>query len=234
VTAWVALLLASVGVGTLAVVEVAEAPGVLLGEDGFFEVGSVVVYAVLSLMCVGCALRVERREGRLAAAWLAWMALLACLRELDAHVVLNPAYLGEWGVRYRMDWWLRDSTPLGLKLSWLAVFVGVAAFTFYPIWRLRREFLAVLRTRPVSTVCIPTGILLLGLGVFIDDPLRNVTVVSKQTKSLLEESAEFCGAALLGVGSIALLFGTSQPDPAGTASGWKSDDEGGGAASGRV
>lgn len=55
---------------------------------------------------------------------------VAAAREMDAHVLLNPETIGEFGVRYRIDWWLDGDVSFLRKLTWAAIAaLAVAAAT---------------------------------------------------------------------------------------------------------
>jgi hypothetical protein len=199
-----ALFMLSVGFVLISVF-VLKSPEKLLGESGFFEVGSVVFLGLLALTAVIAAIRTSGPKTRIVSAWFGWVACLAALRELDLHTLLNPKFMGEWGVRYRIDWWLSGSVPITLKLLWSGVLGFALFFTIYPAWKNRKQLWRLWLSYPVSTVLVSAGAMFMAAGVFIDDPLRNVTVVSKQTKSLIEEGVEWFGAGLFCVGATVLL-----------------------------
>ena len=177
----------------------------LLGEDGLFEVGSFGVWSVLAAVCGVAAYRTTRREGRYLSGWIGWVAALLAVRELDAHVHLNPQTLGEYGVRYRIDWWLNGEVSLMLKLGWLALGSVFLWLTIYPAWSARRMMLRLWQDRPVSFICIPAGVLLLAAGYVMDDLLRGHTFDDKVIRSLVEEGMEFVGAGLIAIGSLVMV-----------------------------
>jgi hypothetical protein len=120
------------------------------------------------------------------------LALLAGLRELDAHIMLNPESLGSLGVRYRLDWWTDPGVPWVLKAGWGAVFVGVVASVLVPAVRSGSRPVRQLRAGHPATWLLAAAVALLGCGWAIDDLMRGVLPAG--WSKLVEESVELCGA----------------------------------------
>ena len=91
----------------------------LTSEEGWLERMSVVFWSFSVLVALATLHRWSARPDRLVAGWTAMLALLADLRELDLHVLLNPKHLGSYGVRFRIDWWLNGHVSFWLKFGWM-------------------------------------------------------------------------------------------------------------------
>jgi hypothetical protein len=131
---------------------------------------------------------------RLGVAWLGALALTAGARELDLHTKLNPETLGEWGVRYRMDWWLDFSVPLSVKLLWSAIFLGMGAAIIGPAAVLRPPLgKALRRGDPVAVLLAMAGMGVIA-GFVADDLLRGV--FAHHGSQAAEEALELCGVSL--------------------------------------
>lgn len=124
-------------------------------------------------------------------------ALVAYAREADFHTVLNPRYLGEWGMRYRADWWLNGQVPLWLKLGW-----GVALAT--PVVALGLLVRAS-RVQPIEAVRHPTPFVWLALacvglyavGYALDDLLGRGLFVPSWVTMFVEEGSELLAAGVV-------------------------------------
>jgi hypothetical protein len=175
---------------------------VLYREDGVLEDITVGIWFLSALLAVWTTIRFNNPNTRLMAVWTGWLALLAALRELDLHIWLNPKHLGEYGVRYRIDWWLSMETSVWLRLGWLLFFVVVIGLAVYPPFRLWKRLLGLwLRGDSLmGFLCVAVGFLF--LGFVIDDILRPVHFVELGTKQLCEETSETIGALLYFIGMI--------------------------------
>lgn len=163
----------------------------VFGESGvieFQQAGLLLLAALVSLVVAG---RLNDRQCRNSTLLLGVLAALALGREQDLHVLLNPEYLGEWGLRFRMDWWFNAEVPFSYKAPWIAA-IGVAAAVMCTLawrsrgpidWRFARPRLMAL-----------TGVMY-ATGFVCDDLLRNV--VELAITQTIEESAELVGAAAL-------------------------------------
>jgi hypothetical protein len=130
----------------------------------------------------------------LAGGALSVLALLAALRELDAHIFLNPATIGEYGVRYKISWWLDSGVPLWLKLGWATLFLGVLFLLVFPALRLRHSAMRLLRNADPPLVLLLACFVFLTIGFGIDDLLRGSRRISFNTRQVIEEMSELIGA----------------------------------------
>lgn len=170
----------------------------LYAENGPLELISAILWGLIMLGGLGAALRAPNCTQRLLLAWFAGLALLAGLREFDLHTALNPDTLGEFGVRYKLSWWLDGSVPLWLKLGWGVLFVLVLGGVSYPPWRTRRELYSLVVRLDPRLLMFGSAFVFLALGFVVDDLLRGSKYVKFETRQMLEETSEFIGACLYG------------------------------------
>ncbi|MFG0305086.1 MAG: hypothetical protein ACF8Q5_02590 [Phycisphaerales bacterium JB040] len=164
-------------------------------EGGFIELAQQGVWSA-SALCAGLLFWRERgpHGHRMVTLWLGVLAVLFLLRELDLHESLNPEVLGDWGVRYRIDWWLDGSVAWWLKGLWAGVGVLVGAAVVVPlvlaggIRGMPHKDSARLRLLAGAAVC-------LGMGFVFDDLLRHV-ITNEAVKQTCEEGWELAGAVL--------------------------------------
>jgi hypothetical protein len=161
-------------------------------EDGPIERASVGLWFSSAVLALGMLPACPTRPGRWSCVLLGVLALLAGLRELDAHIMLNPESLGSLGVRYRLDWWTDPGVPWVLKAGWGAVFVGVVASVLVPAVRSGSRPVRQLRAGHPATWLLAAAVALLGCGWAIDDLMRGVLPAG--WSKLVEESVELCGA----------------------------------------
>jgi hypothetical protein len=166
----------------------------LSGEGRWLESISCALW-LLALIVSGLTFfRWKDRADRLTAVWMGIVALLAGLRELDAHIYLNPQYLGDLGVRYRMDWWLSGNVSILLKLGWFCVFFAFAFPLAYIPLKLRLPLFRMARLGDPMVGLFILGIGLLGMGFVMDDTLRHTKLLSHGGKQVIEETSETLGA----------------------------------------
>ena len=180
------------------------APHEVLSERGTIERASVVFWFVGAWIAGAAAWLVRSRRYRSAALWLGLAAVVAAARELDLQKAMNPKYLGSWGVRFRVDWWLGNEASVGLRLLWIAVFVvvGVAVYRLlmYTVGSLRdrdgyaaENWIAVVRrSLGLKLLLLAFALLLAGWGC--DDILRGR--LHEIWGAMVEESLELLGAAV--------------------------------------
>ena len=165
-------------------------------ENGILEILSVMLWSVSALLAFRAAFRTSPTEHRLLAFLLAAIALLAALREIDAHIWLNPQHLGALGVRYKINWWLDSNVSLLLKLGWALVFLALACSVLYPLTKSWRTLWRSLLARETVPLLVLASMVFLGMGFALDDLLRHSSRIGPDTRQLMEETAEVLGAAL--------------------------------------
>lgn len=170
----------------------------LYEEHGIYESASVVLLLASVVVALAFLRETRSTHSRITLLWLATLALLAAMRELDMHIYFNPEYLDAMGVRYRIDWWLDGGIPLYLKLSWAAIFAAVGIWLALPLIVYRKQTLIFLRQfrDPSLQMLMLTGILW-AIGFKIDDLFREVNLFSDPVADTIEEGAECLGALTL-------------------------------------
>jgi hypothetical protein len=171
----------------------------LYSENGLYESGSIVTLVGAMIVALAAQREVKGALNRASLLWLAAIAALACARELDLHTVLRPEYLGDLGLRFRLDWWIESGPPLSLKLFWGTIFgtVGLALAGMVWIWRHAALELARGFRRDSSLQMLALMVGLWGVGFTFDDLLRRVDELSMAFKQTVEEGAECLGALCL-------------------------------------
>lgn len=170
----------------------------LKAENGPLEIVSWLCWLGAALVAVSTAVRTRSQPDRLVAIWIACVAVLAFLRELDAHILLNPERLGRFGVRYRADWWLNGDVSLWLKLGWATLAVALVIPLIYIPLKVRLPWLRMAWRGGAMAGLFFLGLTLLANGFVMDDLLRGVTIVTKDVRPLLEETSELLGALAFG------------------------------------
>jgi hypothetical protein len=192
---WVAVVggVAVVAIGVAALLLPTLHP--LVSEDGWLESLSWGFWLLSAIVALATLRRWPTRPDRLLAGWTALVALLAFLRELDLHVFLNPKHLGNYAVRYRIDWWLNGDVSFWLKIGWLTVFLALLTALLYPPWALRlRVFRMARRGDPVvGLFFLAVGLSV--LGIVTDDLLRGSKMIPFGVRQTVEEGSEMLGAA---------------------------------------
>lgn len=188
----VALVIAVIGVGGAALV--LPSTTALSSERGFLEITSCFFWLVAALAAGATIFRWSERADRLTGVWMGCVALLACLRELDAHIYLNPDYFGRFGVRYRVDWWLDGNVSLWLKLGWASVAIVLLGVLLYIPLTVRLPLFQMARRGEPMVGLFFLAILLLGMGFVLDDLLRGARFVPRDVKKIMEETSELLGA----------------------------------------
>lgn len=132
---------------------------------------------------------------RLIGAWLATLSVLAALREMDMHHRIRPEAIGEWGMRFRADWWLDGSVPIEVKLVWGLVAAVVVALLVLPILTVRLPVVRLLLAGDTPLWLLAGAVVLLGCGYMMDDLMRHSPYISKANRWRIEETCETLGAA---------------------------------------
>jgi len=193
---WTACLALPIAVACYAASLLSPRGSAIFQEGEIVEDISVGVWAAGMLAGLWGSLRARNCAQRLVLAWLAGIALLAGLREIDLHTALNPDTLGEYGVRYKLSWWLSGATPLWLKAGWAGLFLAVAFGLAYPPLRARGTLLRLLREGDVRLLLLCMASVFLALGFAVDDLLRGSAAVKFETRQFLEETSELIGAVI--------------------------------------
>ena len=179
------------------------------GEGGPIEAAQVALWAFAAVIALTLAWRLRDKAARWFTVWLGVLASLAAARELDLHVKLNPETLGDWGVRYRLDWWTDGSVSIGLKLMWFAIASVIGAAFIIPMLRAGTAVKQVLLRQRAVPILGAACLAMLFVGWASDDLLRQWT--SKVEGVLVEEGAELIGVCCFALAVILLLTPKTAP-----------------------
>jgi hypothetical protein len=169
------------------------------------EVG---VWIVIALVCAWGALRMPTWRLALLAGWLGLLALLATVRELDLHVVLNPANIHLIGldesqaVRFRLDWWTDAETSVPLRLAWGSVFLVAGGALVLPFALGRYPWFSRLLARDAFPVLLALGVGLLGVCYIADDFVGRPLARAGYSVGLFEETGELLGQLFILAGVV--------------------------------
>lgn len=168
----------------------------MFDENGPVENLQVICWCLSLVLGLVIAFKPTQVRDRVFGAWLALLAGLAILRELDRHVLLNPETLGEWGVRYRIDWWLSAETPVLVRLVWLVAGAALLTSLILPFTYAAPKFVVHLRARDGAWWLLTLAVAALFLGYAFDDLLGRDQFVASSITKAVEESFELLGAGL--------------------------------------
>lgn len=163
-------------------------PYKLTAENGAIESYQLGLWTMSILSAIVVSLRVSDRQAKWGTIALGVLAVGALARELDLHIYLNPNMIGDWGVRYRIDWWLDRGVSFWLKLMWVGIGLAVAFIIGFPIWMARGKP----RWREARPRLVILALMFLAVGFVADDLLRGR--LDPEFGRLLEELGELLGA----------------------------------------
>jgi hypothetical protein len=164
------------------------------------QVGAWIATALLAAVAVA-----RQRSGRLllVSAWFGVVSLFAGMRELDLHVVLNPANIHLLGldesqaVRFRLDWWTDGSVSMALKAAWAVVLGGALLLLIAPFALARFPWFVRFFRRDPFAWLVACGFGLLAASYVLDDflgrPLGRIGI----SVGLVEETGELAGQCVL-------------------------------------
>jgi hypothetical protein len=176
-------------------------PSRLYSEGGLIEWLSFICWFMSMLICFLALSRQCKQIDRLVIWWICLLCFLAAARELDAQIFLNPKYLGQFGVHYKTRWFLSPEVNFFLKLFWFMVFLTLGGFLFYPLIKLGRHIIRLIRNGDAATGFFLLGATGLITGFLFDDILRKTTFLDKDFRESVEEVAELLGAAFFFMGT---------------------------------
>lgn len=177
-------------------------PSRLYAENGLIEWLSFVCWFLALLICFLALSRQYSRVDRLVFWWFCIIFFLAAARELDAQVLLNPKYFGQFGVHYKTRWFLSPEVNIYLKLFWLSFFTVLGGMIIFPVITQRNLIARLIRKGDNAIGFFLLGIIGLAIGFIFDDTLRKATFLDADVRQAIEETAEFLGATcfLIGIG----------------------------------
>jgi hypothetical protein len=136
--------------------------------------------------------------------WIALVSCIAMLREADAHTLVHPNTLGRFGIYLRIDWVLDPESPFIPKMACIVFFVVFIVAMIGPPLLMRSRFWRLARAGDSGIGMLILGFVGMGVGVVMDEVLRNSPLLSKAARVLTEESGEMLGALAFLVGSLLL------------------------------
>jgi hypothetical protein len=173
-------------------------------EDGPLEDVQMALWLASAGLAAVLAWRRRPGDARKVFVLFLFGALVVAAREADLHEAItpgsqhHPGVLGEWGVRFRGDWWRSTTAPVGPRVLWAAIGVTLAAVTVRVLGRATGPLL-----RPGSRyralmppLLVVAGLFFVGFG--LDDLVRGR--VPLRWSQVVEETLETVAACLfLGV-----------------------------------
>jgi hypothetical protein len=176
-------------------------PSRLYAENGLIEWLSFVCWFLSLLICFLALSREYSRIDRIVFCWLCLIFFLAAARELDAQILLNPKYFGQFGVHYKTRWFLSPEVNIYLKLFWLSFFTILGGIIIYPLITQRKKIAKLIRIGDNVLGFFLLGTIGLAIGFIFDDTLRKTTLLNTDLRQAIEETAEFLGSACFLIGT---------------------------------
>jgi hypothetical protein len=182
----------------------------IFDEHDSVESVSVCFWFLTTLTCgLSCIFVAPSVAWRWCFVWLLVLSGLAALRELDIHEVLNPETLGDWGVRYRIDWWIAADTSILVRGLWALVALVLLFLLLYPLKQAKTLWRPI-RGNVSFMILLPVALAGLATGYICDDVLREAQFISSNLKRAIEETSELFGAALMFCSMVALVGGVKK------------------------
>ncbi len=173
-------------------------------ENGPLENMAMGLWLLSAFAAAAAYRRWTGRMDRIMTFWIALISCLAALRDADAHILLNPAVIGRFGIHYRIDWLLDPNTSILLKLAYGGLVILILGAVFGPLYMLRSRFWRLTRTGDAGVGMLIVALAGIVVGYTMDDLLRNSPLMSTAVRQLTEESSEFLGALAFLAGALLL------------------------------
>lgn len=177
-------------------------------EFGLIEISQFAVWFLSAAIACMLAARPGPAPTRLVLLWLGVVALICGARELDVHLWIAPHNFGEWGMRFKLNWWTDLSVPLAPKILWGAIGLCILAALTLPLAFARLNPIRRLRLGMPDTWLFAIAVVFLGLGGVFDDLLREA--LSDEPRKLAEETTESLGAGFF-FSSVLTAYRISRP-----------------------
>jgi hypothetical protein len=162
------------------------------------------------------ALRQRSRRGLCLVIWIAVLAAVAGLRELDFQVLFNPENIHRIGltesaaIRWNPRWWFDGDVSLLVRLVWALVLLGFGTAILLPFGMSHYPWFARLARFDRFPWLFVAGVILLGLGFSLDDfigrPMKHAVI----DVSFIEEFVELAGVGCFAAWTTWLALG--RPD----------------------
>lgn len=178
-----------------------------VAEGGPIEAAQILFWVFPATLAIGGACWVAKGV-RPVLVFLGGMGLAAGAREADLHILMNPGTLGDWGVRYRLRWWMSTHDPILPRLMWLAIFLAIGVITVH----VSRKALPVIWTKHRWMPRLLLMMIIAGaLGWISDDILRPLQQYSSLPPAA-EETFETISGLLFVMIMVRLRFDTGRPE----------------------
>ncbi|MFZ3138885.1 MAG: hypothetical protein WA126_16005 [Thermodesulfovibrionales bacterium] len=181
-------------------------PTRLHAEDGVIEWLSFGCWIVSILICFKALSRQNNRADGLVFCWACLICVLAAARELDAQVLLNPKYLGQFGVRYKTIWFLSSEVSILLRLFWFAFFLTIGGIIIWPLVVMRKAILWLIRSGDAAAGFLLLSFIGSATGFVFDDILRETAFLDIDLRQAIEETVELFGATFFLICIASLLW----------------------------
>lgn len=181
-------------------------PSRIYAEGGPIEWLSFGFWIAAMLICCLALSRQCKQIDRQIFWWICLICFLAAARELDAQVLLNPKYLGQFGVHYKTRWFLSPEVNIFLKLFWFSLFLMLGGNIIFPLIAQRKLIIQQIRNGDVAAGFFLLGVIGLTIGFIFDDILRKTTFLDRDLRQSMEETAEMLGAAFFLIGTGLFLW----------------------------
>lgn len=174
------------------------------------EWAEVEIWLLTAFAAAWAATRQARWRMLALAGWFGVVSVAAGLRELDLHVVLNPANIHLLGldasqaVRFRLDWWTDAATPVGLRVVWGLILLAAASLVIVPLAIARYPWFERMYARELFSWMVAAGFGCLAGAYVMDDFLGRPLARRGISVGLVEESTELLGQIVL-LGAVFLL-----------------------------
>jgi hypothetical protein len=162
----------------------------LVVEGHVLETAQAILWGLAVAVTLVSAVRQPTRFDRCLALWLATLAGLALLRQLELHRYLTLLF----GVRFKTRWLLNSAVPLWSKLLWSGIGVGLAVALVAVPLGLHVTFRALLRRGDAGSGLLAVAVGCLALAYAWDDLLGRGLIIRKLHSQILEETFELLGA----------------------------------------
>jgi hypothetical protein len=164
--------------------------GVVFSEGHVVQTAQAVVWALAAVVALAAASAPGRLLDRAVAGWLGVLALLALLRELDLHELLQATT----PIHFRSRWLLESDASLWWKVGVLGLVLAGVAAVFVPPIALPVPWRTLLQRGDRVTWLLLAALGCLAAGYLLDDIVGRWAGVDRAQTKIVEETLELAGA----------------------------------------
>lgn len=175
----------------------------VVAESGVLEMAHPWLWACCAAAAGFASFRTFARRDVWFFVWAAWLSAAAGLRELDLHVLLNPANIHQLGigpehaVHFRANWWLGGEASIVVRLMWALVLGAALAAFLFPFCLARVRWKRLLLAFDPFAWAFGMGGGMLALGYVMDDLILRAFTTPPAWGKLVEEGVEMVGVVLV-------------------------------------